>query len=140
MSKCEDAVLAACSQAATQTYAWCVLPNHYHLLVRTDDLKSLTKALGQFHGRSSYAWNQEDDTRGRKVWHRAFDRAIRSDRHFWVTVNYIHHNPVHHGYVDKWQDWLWSSAKEFLELVGRDEASRMWREYPILDYGKKWDV
>ena len=55
-------------------------------------------------------------------------------------MNYIHHNPVKHGYVDKWQDWPWSSAAEFLARVGRETAEKIWREYPILDYGKKWDV
>jgi putative transposase len=54
-------------------------------------------------------------------------------------VNYIHNNPVHHGHVDKWQDWPWSSASDFLERVGREMAEKIWRESPILDYGKKWD-
>jgi putative transposase len=55
-------------------------------------------------------------------------------------VNYIHNNPLQHGYVDKWQDWPWSSATDFIERVGRATAENIWREYPILDYGKKWDV
>jgi putative transposase len=54
-------------------------------------------------------------------------------------VNYIHNNPVHHGHVDKWQDWPWPSATDFLDRVGREMAEKIWREYPILDYGKKWD-
>jgi len=55
-------------------------------------------------------------------------------------VNYIHNNPIHHSHVDKWQDWPWSSATDFLNHVGREMAEKIWREYPILDYGKKWDV
>jgi hypothetical protein len=96
--------------------------------------------FGRFHGRSSFKWNGEDQRRGRQVWHNCFDREIKSHRHFWATVNYIHNNPAHHGYADKWQDWPWSSATEFLERVGRETAEKIWREYPILDYGKKWDV
>ena len=140
LSSGEESVLSACRDSSAELFAWCVLKNHYHILVRTAHLKQLTKALGLFHGRSSRAWNQEDSAEGRKVWHRCFDRAIRSERHFWATINYIHHNPVYHGYVDKWQDWPWSSAQDFLDMVGRDEAGRIWREYPILDYGKKWDT
>lgn len=121
-------------------YAWCVLPNHYHFLVKTDQLKELRKELGKLHGRSSFKWNGEDDQRGRQVWHNCFDRDVRSHRHFWATMNYIHHNPVHHGYVERWQDWPWSSAKDFLERVGQKTAEEIWREYPVLDYGKKWDV
>ena len=55
-------------------------------------------------------------------------------------MNYIHHNPVHHGYVEKWQDWIWSSAAKFLESAGRERAAQIWRDYPILDYGKGWDI
>jgi putative transposase len=140
LTKCEAEVLSVCKKLAEEIYAWCVLPNHYHLLVRAERLKELCDALGDFHGRSSFDWNGEDGQRGRQVWYRCFDRAIRSERHFWASVNYIHHNPVRHGCVEKWRDWPWSSATEFLDQVGREEAVRIWRAYPILDYGKKWDI
>ena len=140
MTDCESALLAECNEAATTIYSWCVLPNHYHLLVKTEQIEELRKRLGRFHGRSSFNWNGEDKQRGRKVWFNCFDRNIRSHRHFWASVNYIHHNPVKHGYVDKWQDWIWSSASDFLERVGHETAAKIWREFPILDYGKNWDI
>jgi putative transposase len=54
-------------------------------------------------------------------------------------MNYIHHNPVHHGYVKKWTDWPYTSAHEFLKAVGREKAAEIWCKYPPLDYGKGWD-
>jgi putative transposase len=140
ISECEEGVLKACLDAGARVYAWCVLPNHYHVLTRTGQIKALLKALGQFHGRSSFTWNGQDQQRGRHCWFNAFDRYIRSDRHFFASLNYVHHNPVHHGYVEKWLDWPWSSASEFIEQNGRNQAARLWNEYPLLDYGKKWDV
>jgi putative transposase len=140
ISECEEGVLEACRDIGARIYAWCILPNHYHLLTRTGQIKVLLKKLGQFHGRSSFAWNGRDKQRGRHCWYNAFDRYIRSDRHFFASLNYVHHNPVHHGYVEKWLDWPWSSASEFIEQTGRDEAARLWKEYPLLDYGKKWDI
>jgi putative transposase len=139
MTECEHELLVLCSELCTRVHAWCLLPNHYHLLVTTESIKELSAELGRFHGRSSYRWNLDDHQRGRHVWYRCFDRVIRNERHFWVTVNYIHNNPVHHGYVEKWQDWPWSSAAAFVERVGRAEVMRIWNEYPILDYGKGWD-
>jgi putative transposase len=65
---------------------------------------------------------------------------MKSIRHFWATLNYVHHNPVHHGYVTEWQDWPWSSAAEYLKQMGRARALEIWKQYPIMDYGKKWDV
>ena len=119
--------------------AWCVLPNHYHALVRCPDLKSTLQALGKLHGRTSFLWNGEENTRGRKVWCNSAERSMRSEDHFWATVNYIHHNPVKHGYVSLWNDWPFSSAADFLESVGREEALSLWKSHPILDYGKGWD-
>lgn len=140
IAECEAEVLSVCHQNDAEIFAWRILPNHYHILLQTNRLKNLMKSVGQFHGRYSYEWNKEDNRQGRKVWHGCFDRSIRSDRHFWATVNYVHHNPVHHGYVEQWQDWLFSSAARYLEEFGRDKVLEIWRKYPILDYGKKWDI
>lgn len=120
-------------------HAWCLLPNHYHVYVETPDLKAALTVLGQLHGRSSFLWNGEDDQRGRHVWHSVADRQIRNESHGWATLNYIHHNPVRHGYVSKWQDWPWSSAREYLERIGAEEAARIWKTYPVLEYGVGWD-
>lgn len=140
MMWCEEAVLEVCRELSAKIYGWCVLPNHYHVLLKTDRIKELRQEIGKFHGRSSFIWNGEDGERGRKVWHNCFERPMKSERHFRASLNYIHHNPVQHGYVRHWQDWPYSSAAEFLEQLGRDKALAFWREYPILDYGKKWDV
>jgi putative transposase len=119
--------------------AWCILPNHYHALVESADVFALLRELGRLHGRSSYAWNGEDAARGRKVFFRAVERSMRSTRHVWATMNYVHNNPVRHGYAERWTEWPWSSAQEYLDQVGREEAARIWRCYPILDFGDGWD-
>jgi putative transposase len=119
--------------------AWCVLPNHYHLLIRSGDLKGLVQLLGRLHGRTSFQWNRDESIPGRKVWHGTSDRAIRDSGHFWATLNYIHHNPVRHGYAEAWQDWPWSSASDYLSKVGKKQAETVWKDYPILEYGKGWD-
>jgi putative transposase len=120
-------------------FGWVVLPNHYQILVHPPDLHALFVSLGQLHGRTSHKWNGEEDCRRRKVWHRAAETVMKSERHFWATLNYVLHNPVRHGYVGHWQDWPFSSAAQYLADVPRDEAERRWREYPILDFGADWD-
>jgi putative transposase len=123
----------------TPCAAWCVLPNHYHVLVRIIDIREFTEGLGKLHGRTSYEMNREDTARGRQVWYRCADRCMRSERHFYASVNYIHNNPVKHGYVSRWQDWPYSSVHGYFEARGRDWMLDTWREYPILDYGDGWD-
>jgi putative transposase len=131
-------LLLECLSTA-KLHAWCVLPNHYHLYLYTSNLTEVLAALGKLHGRTSFTWNGEENTRSRQVWHSATDRMIRTEAHGWATLNYIHHNPVRHGYTEKWQDWPWSSACVYLDAIGHEEAQRIWREFPILDYGEGWD-
>jgi putative transposase len=132
-------LLEVLAEIQTPVFAWCVLPNHYHLLIETGDLKRLKRELGKLHGRTSHDWNLAEDANGRTVWHRCADRKIRNERHYWATLNYIHNNPVHYGYVSLWTDWPFSSASDFIAQAGRENAISIWRDYPVLDYGKGWD-
>jgi putative transposase len=139
MDEFSTGLLAALSADGGRVSAWCVLPNHYHALVETQDLPRLLRGLGRFHGRTSHTWNGQERTRGRQVFFRAVDRAMRSDAHVYATLNYVHHNPVHHGYVERWTDWPRSSAAAYVAQVGRNEAARVWQAFPVRDYGKGWD-
>ena len=139
MAEFSQALVELLNTRCSDVCAWCVLPNHYHAVVRTLELPELLKEIGKLHGRTSFKWNGEDQQRGRKTWCNCAETAIKSDRHFWAAMNYIHNNPVHHGYANVWQDWPFSSAQSYLEQVGRAKAEDAWREYPVLGFGKDWD-
>ncbi len=118
--------------------AWVVLPNHYHLLIE-GDLRGFAHRIRRLHNGKATQWNREDNTPGRKVWHRFADRVIRSERHYFASLNYIHANPVKHGYAARADTWAWSSLSLYLEEVGRERLAEWWRRYPVRDYGKGWD-
>ncbi len=120
-------------------FAWVVLPNHYHVLVDVPQLKSLFREIGKLHGRNSFDWNGQENQRGRQVWCKAAETVMKSEGHFYATINYILNNPVHHGYCRCWTDWPFSNVKEYLEQVGRDVALNRWRSYPLYEYGHQWD-
>ncbi len=124
--------------AAEQCHAYVILPNHYHALIKVDDLKSALKELFKLHQKTGYTWNKVDAAKGRRVWCNVLEHAIKSERHFWATINYIHHNPVKHGFVKRWLDWPFSSAKDYLEGIGRSKAIDIWKEYDISRMGE-WD-
>ena len=120
-------------------YAWCVLPNHWHLLAKLANFTEFLQKIGHLHGKSSFLWNQEDNLRGRKCWHGCSDRRIRGPRHFNATLNYILYNPVKHGYVKAWTQWPFSSIHEYLENFGEEQALVNFDAYPILNMGETWD-
>ncbi|OGV55435.1 MAG: hypothetical protein A2X45_24005 [Lentisphaerae bacterium GWF2_50_93] len=134
----EDLFLSVLNNDESCLHSWCILPNHYHLLIKTE-LSKFKKTIARIHWRTSHQWNIEDSTPGRNVWFRFSDRAIRNESHFWATVNYIHSNPVKHGYVKKANNWETSSLEDYLERYGREKLVAIWRKYPVGDYGKGWD-
>jgi putative transposase len=117
---------------------WVVGPNHYHLLASVD-LEKFGTWLGREHNRSSTVWNRRDKAPGRKVWFRFADRRIRGERHYWAALNYIHGNPVKHGWVDRADKWPWSSLVDYLEQFGRTRMRNVWQEYPVGTMGEQWD-
>lgn len=139
MASYETGLLDAVENAGATIYAWTILPNHYHLLLHVRRVKALLKIIGQTHGRTSFEWNGEEDRRGRQVWCNTAETVMKSERHFWASFVYVLHNAVKHGYVNRWQDWPYCNARQFIEENGREYAVQLWREYPIDTYGADWD-
>ena len=139
MTEFESRLLETLDATADAVHAWVVLPNHYHAVVVTAGIEEALDALGLLHGRTSFAWNGQEGARGRKVWCSAVETRLQSDRHFCAALNYVHHNPVKHGYAGKWTDWPFSSAGAYLDAVGRERAAHDWREYDISEMGADWD-
>ena len=127
------------AERCSQVFAWVVLPNHYHFLAQISELKLLFLELGKLHGRTSFEWNGEESMRGRQVWCKAAETAMKSEGHFYATLNYVLNNPVHHGYCKKWPDWPYSCANDYLENMGRERALSIWQRFPLYDYGQSWD-
>ena len=134
-----DLLYEQCIQRDLGVFAWVVLTNHYHLLVRVDEFEVLGEIFRRVHGRTAHDWNQEDQARRRKIWYRYSDRAMRSEGHYYTTLNYIHYNPVKHGLVTSPYDWVWSSVHWHLEHKGREWLRDLWRRYPLRAYGEGWD-
>lgn len=119
--------------------AWVVLPNHYHLLVYLENIDILGNLFRSIHGPTAREWNLEDNAAGRKVWFNYSDRAIRSERHYYTTINYIHYNPVKHKWATSPYDWKQSSVHWYLEHYGREWLRDLWVKYPLRSYGRGWD-
>jgi putative transposase len=119
--------------------AWVILPNHYHLLVQVVNFDALSDLFRQIHGNTSRQWNLEDNVTKRKIWYSWSDRMIRSERHYCTTLNYIHYNPVKHGFATSPYDWGENSVHWYLQVYGRQWLRDCWAKYPVRDYGKDWD-
>ena len=119
--------------------AWVVLPDHMHCiwtLPNADDnfatrwrlIKTyFAKALPQTERRSSV--RQKRGERG--IWQRRYwEHYIRDDNDYQRHMDYLHFNPVKHGYVKCVNDWPFST---FLLLVEKGIYSKNWGPQVIDD-------
>jgi REP element-mobilizing transposase RayT len=90
--------------------AWCIMPNHVHVLIETVPGHSLDRVL---HSWKSFTAQKANELLGRSgpFWAREYyDRYIRNDQHFARTVAYIEQNPVKAGFVTSAEAWKFGSA------------------------------
>ena len=137
----ETRLLSSIKEIAEDIIAWVILANHYHVLLAIQSLNDVSAALKHLHGTTSREWNLEDHLTGkRRVWYKFADRYIRNNTHLRVAFNYIHYNPVKHGYVSDPLDWPWSSLRIYYEDKGQSWLQEQWNAYePPADFGKGWD-
>ena len=137
----EVLLLEAMKNIQVDVIAWAVLLNHYHILVDVESLDSVSAALEYLHGKTSRLWNLEDNlTEKRRVWYKFSDRLMRSEKQLNQTFNYIHYNPIKHGYTDDINEWPWSSFKLFEDQLGRDWLREQWKiNPPPKELGQGWD-
>ena len=90
--------------------AWCLMPNHVHVIIEIVAGHSLTDIVRSW---KSFTARKANDQLGRSgpFWHPDyFDRYMRNEAHLAQTVEYVELNPVKAGLVESADDWLWSSA------------------------------
>ena len=134
-------LLKAVREITDDLIAWVILQNHYHFLAYIQSLDHVSVVLNQLHGTTSREWNIEDGLTGkRRVWYKFADTYIRNEGHLHTAFNYIHYNPVKHGYASDPYEWEWSSLRLYYEDHGKDWLRDHWKSYkPPLDFGKGWD-
>ena len=68
------------------------------------------------------------------IWYQYADHVVRDEKDYYRHLNYIHQNPVKHGYVKKMSDYGFSSIHRFVKERGRDWVIDCFRKYPIVDF------
>ncbi|MFQ6616349.1 MAG: transposase [Fidelibacterota bacterium] len=91
--------------------AWCIMPNHVHILVETKKGNSLSDIVHTWKSFTALQANKILNREGRFWMPDYFDRYIRDADHFDETVQYILENPVKAGLVDSANEWPWSGDR-----------------------------
>lgn len=90
--------------------AYCLMPNHVHLILTPSDENALSAMLQRLH--SDYArWLHAHRERVGHLWQGRYYSAPLDEAHFWHAMIYVEQNPQRAGLVERGWDWGWSSAK-----------------------------
>ena len=114
--------------------AWVVLDNHYHIEFKAGEAKVLSKIINLIHGKTSYLVNKLDCVRDRKVFQNYWDHCIRDEKDYYKHFNYIHHNPIKHGYKKEMEGYKFSSYNEWVSKYGVEWMESCFKLYPITDF------
>ncbi len=113
-----DLVAESCRKAATEVWAYCLMPNHVHFILVPSQEDGLRAALGEAHRRYSRRVNLRQGWRGH-LWQERFHSFVMDERHLVACARYVELNPVRARLVARPGDWPWSSARA--HLAGKDD-------------------
>ena len=91
-------------------HAWCVMPNHVHVLVTPRGRHQLGEIVGGWKSFTAKEINNLLNRSGRLWAADYFDRFMRDAEQFQATVAYVENNPVAAGLCAAARDWRFSSA------------------------------
>ena len=102
-----------------KVHAYCLMSNHYHLLIETPEPNI---AIGMQWLNSTYAhrFNEKYERIGHLFQRRYADGIILTDEHLHEVIRYIPLNPVRAGLCKRPEDWPWSSCRATLGYGARE--------------------
>lgn len=136
-----------------ETYAYCLMKNHIHLLIKevNDSISRSMKRIGVSY---SYYFNKKYQRVGHVFQDRYRSESIENERYLLACLRYIHNNPVKAKLVENPYEYRWSSYKEYvydnsesavvnsrfiLEFFSKDkkEAIKAFQNFSLSEEGKE---
>ncbi len=94
------------------TYAYCLMPNHVHLLGAMTSRAPISVAIGAWKSRCYQAWRNRGEAKS--FWQRGFyDHAVRDDHDLIAAALYVLENPARGGLVKDFHDYPLCGSMEF---------------------------
>ena len=108
-----DLLADACRRARTEVWAYCLMPNHVHIVLVPPDEDGLWRTFDELHRRYTGVINARRRVT-RHLWQGRYGSVAMDEAHLYAALRYVALNPVRAGLVAKAQDWPWSSVRAHL--------------------------
>jgi putative transposase len=135
----KDADYAAFEQVLAEAYerfplgilAYCVMPNHWHFVLRPDKTGQLTDFLRWLTHTHTMRWHAYHHSVGTGHLYQGRFKAfpIEEDDHFYTVVRYVERNPVRANLIAQAEAWRWSSL--WRRTFGDSESRAILARWPL---------
>jgi putative transposase len=122
-----------CRLHEVEIWAYCLMPNHIHLIAVPRKPKELSRAIGEAHRYYALKVNDRQEWAGH-LWQERFSSYPMDESYLLTAARYIERNPVVAGLTGSPEAWRWSSARA--HLAGRDDA--LVTVAPLLNLVSNW--
>jgi putative transposase len=123
-----------CNKYRVEIWAWCIMPNHVHLIAVPETEDGLARAIGEAHRRYTRRINFREGWRGH-LWQERFASYPMDEHHLLAAARYVEMNPVAAGLAIHPGDYAWSSARG--HLTGQDD--QVTKVAPLLSLVDSWN-
>ncbi len=120
-----------CRELALTPIAYCLLPNHYHFLIRQDGEQAAGLLPQRIFNSYSKAYNKRYGHSGTLFESYYKVITVQTESYLLTVSRYIHANPIKHGIVNDLRDWPYSN---YLEWIGERSGTLVDREFVRLYY------
>lgn len=114
-----DLMAEWCRRYSVDIWAYCLMPNHVHLIAVPENQDALRLAIGEAHRRYTRFINFREGWRGH-LWQGRFASYVLDEPYLLACVRYIENNPVRANLVDRPDAWRWNSAAAHMK--GENDA------------------
>lgn len=128
-----DLMAESCGKAGASVWAYCLMPDHVHMILLPSDEDGLRRAVGEAHRRYTRRINFREGWKGH-LWQSRFASFPLDEAHLLAAARYVELNPVRARLCKRPQDWVWSSARAHLK--GRDD--QLVAVAPLLELVPNW--
>lgn len=105
----------------TKVIAYCLMPNHYHLLLKSGPL--LSKLIGCLNTQYAKYFNRKYELKNHLFGDRFRSFLVADDPYLITSVRYIHNNPVRANLVSEALNYQYSSLMDYLNGNGLTDVS-----------------
>ena len=124
-----------CSKHEVDIWAYCLMPNHVHLIAVPHSIEGLARAIGEAHRRYTRRVNFREGWRGH-LWQGRFASYVLDEAHLMAAARYVELNPVRARLVRVRGEYLWSSAAA--HIAGQNDD--LVKVAPLLGMVEDWSA